>query len=442
MRRRVKVLASVIGLCVPVMFAAGMASGDETFTATKAISLPGGQKITSFDISYVDARTGNYFLADRTNKSIDIIDTATNTVAAQYTDNFAGATGNNNTSGPNGVLVTDHSRIWVGDGNSHVKVIDLGSGSPLADIDTKGAQRADELCFDSRDRIILMANDAETPWPFITFIDADTYAVLGRVTMDGTNGTVKATNGIEQCQWSHRTGKFYLNIPEVNGPGDDSAPGAVLVIGPRSEKVERIFNIPIDSCDGPQGMALGPDGQILLGCNAPGPTPNAPTAIIDENSGKVVRTLNNESGSDEVWYNPGDNHYFLAESSHPVVEALGVVDAGPPAREDASAATSTKAACTNAKTCNPVVGSNHSVAADAVTGHVYVPIASNSASTVCSSAGGTDSLGCIAVFTTPHDDCVAQGMPTMGFNDHGDPIFAHERCHRHDHDHDHEADND
>ena len=30
---------------------------------------------------------------------------------------------------------------------------------------------------------------------------------------------IKATDGIEQCQWSPRTGKFYLAVPEVNGSG-------------------------------------------------------------------------------------------------------------------------------------------------------------------------------------------------------------------------------
>ncbi len=165
MQRRVKILASVIGMLVPVMFAAGMASSDETFTATKAISLPGGQTIKSFDISFVDPRIGNYFLADRTNKSIDIIDTSTNTVAAQYQDNFAGFTGNNDTSGPDGVLVTDHNRIWVGDGGSLVKVLDLGTGTELAKINTGGVNRADELCFDARNRVILIANDAEIAVP-------------------------------------------------------------------------------------------------------------------------------------------------------------------------------------------------------------------------------------------------------------------------------------
>jgi hypothetical protein len=431
MERRVKLLASVIGMLVPVMFAAGMASSDETFTATKAISLPSGQKITSFDISFVDPRTGNYFLADRTNKSIDIIDTSTNTVAAQYQDNFAGFTGNNDTSGPDGVLVTNHNRIWVGDGGSLVKVLDLGTGNELAKINTGGVNRADELCFDPRNRVIMIANDAESPFPFVTFIDADSYAVLGRITMDGTNGTPKATNGIEQCQWNPRNGKIYLNIPEVNGPGNDSVPGAVLTISGKTMKIEETFTIPLASCAGPQGMALGPDGQILLGCNAPGPSGNNPTAVINEH-GDVVATLNNESGSDEVDYNPADNHYFLAESTHPVSQALGVVDAGPPARGDASVTTAPK-------TGGGAIGSNHSVASDPVTGHVYVPISSTSGSSVCSSAGGSDTQGCIAVFTTPKDDCFAQGMPTRGFDDDGNAQFEHERCRGHDHDH--EADN-
>jgi hypothetical protein len=426
---RVKLLASFIGLLVPVMFTAKMAWSDETFTATKAITLPGTQQVKSFDISYVDPRIGNYFLADRTNSSIDIVDTSTNTVAAQYKDNFAGFTGNNDTSGPNGVLVTDHNRIWVGDGGSLVKVLDLGTGNELAKINTGGVNRADELCFDAKNRIIVMANDAEKPFPFISFIDADSYTIVGKMTMDGTKGTPKATNGIEQCQWSPRTHKVYLNIPEVNGAGDNSSPGAVLVINAREQEIEQTFTIPLASCAGPQGMALGPHGQILLGCNSPGPSGNNPTAIINERNGEVVATLNNQSGADEVDYNPADNHYFLAESSHPVNQALGIVDAGPPARSDASVTTGVSADA----------GHNHSVASDPVTGHVYVPIASNSGSTVCSSAGGSDTQGCIAVFTTPHDDCFAQGMPTRGFDDDGNAQFEHEGCRDHDH---HEARND
>jgi hypothetical protein len=63
-----------------------------------------------------------------------------------------------------------------------------------------------------------------------------------------------------------KTGKIYLNIPEVNGSGNDTSPGAVVVIDPKSMSVEKVFRIPLSACTGPMGMTIGPENQILLGC--------------------------------------------------------------------------------------------------------------------------------------------------------------------------------
>ena len=71
-------IASTVLLPATVVSAA-----DETFVPTTVISLPGGQKIQSFDISFVDPVTGIYILGDRTNKAVDVIDTTTNTVLTQ-----------------------------------------------------------------------------------------------------------------------------------------------------------------------------------------------------------------------------------------------------------------------------------------------------------------------------------------------------------------------
>jgi hypothetical protein len=67
------------------------------------------------------------------------------------------------------------------------------------------------------------------------------------------------------------------------------------------------FVIPIDKCAGPQGMAIAPDPQIMLGCNAKGPpevagTGTGPqnTVVIDERNGSVIKTLDNQGGNDEV----------------------------------------------------------------------------------------------------------------------------------------------
>src|ERR1700746_564228 len=125
---------------VPIV---GAASADEVFKGTTAITLPGTQKVKSFDISFVDSVLHLYVLGDRTNKAVDVVDTGSNTVTGQLTASppFAGAAtscasgSNNDCSGPDGVLILRKdangdglNEVWAGDGDSSVKVIDLASG--------------------------------------------------------------------------------------------------------------------------------------------------------------------------------------------------------------------------------------------------------------------------------------------------------------------------
>lgn len=392
--------------------ATSAAAADEVFAPTAVISLPGGQKIQSFDISFVDPVIGLYILGDRTNQSVDVIDTTTNAVLTQLHGGFVGSTGNNDTSGPDGVVIIAHREVWVGDapcasgsahpnpcapfGSSSVKVIDLFSQQLTHTIFTGGTARADELCYDPRHHLVLVANNADTP-PFASIISTTSYTVLKKIPFDGTNGAPNSNNGAEQCQWDHRTGKFYISIPGI--VGQPAGTGGVAVIDPVSMKVETTFIIPFASCQAPQGMAIGPAHQILLGCNGDGGS-NHPTAIIDDRNGHVIKTLNNESGSDMVWFNPGDDHYFLARSSaFGSSQLLGVVDSDGPGPGDAIRADH------DAVTANKsIAGRNaHSVAADPILNKVFVPIPAG-VSTICGTLGGVDANGCIAVFTTPHDD--------------------------------------
>jgi hypothetical protein len=404
--RRAALMAGAV-----LLFTGSIASADDVFTARTQVSLPGGAKITSFDISFVDPVIGLYLLADRTNKAVDVIDTTTNTLLVQLTSSFAGATPSNNNAGPDGVITVNHREVWAGDGPSQVKVIDLFSQKTTAVINTLGVNRADELCFDPRDQLVMVANDAETPFPFVSIIStSEDHSILQRITMNGTvnpGGTVKspaATNGIEQCTWDRRTGKFYVNIPEVNGPGNDTQPGAVVTISPETFQIENVYSIPISKCAGPQGMAIGPDHQILLGCNDPNKTVPS-TVIIDDRNGKVIATIANEDGSDEVDFNEGDSQYFLARSGGltglTLAQQLGVIDTD--GKEGIMADQSVDIGLPNLPPASPH-GTAHSVASDPVFNQVYVPIPSTAGGTVCSTAGGSDALGCIAVFTAAHDD--------------------------------------
>lgn len=400
-------------LCLLVVSAAlfvarSAASADEIFQARTQVSLPGGAKVTSFDIGFVDPVIGVYLLADRTNKTVDLIDTTTNTVLVQLTSNFAGATPSNNNAGPDGVITVNHREVWAGDGPSEVKVINLFSQATTHMINTHGANRADELCFDPDDQLVLVANDAESPFPFVSIISAENYSVLQQIVMNGTiapGGTITspaATNGIEQCQWNQRTKKFYVNIPEVNGPGNDTQPGAVVTISPTTLQIVNVFSIPIANCAGPQGMTIGPDHQILLGCNDPNKTVPS-TVVIDDRNGGILATVPNEDGADEVWYNSGDDQYFLARSGGLIgltlAQQLGVIDATKKLPVDQSVDTGLP----NLPPASPH-GTAHSIAADPVFNQVYVPIPSTAGGTVCSGAGGSDAQGCIAVFTAAGDD--------------------------------------
>lgn len=81
-----------------------------------------------FDISWVDNSTQKYYLADRTNNAIDLVDAATDTFLG-----FIGKgqfTGSNpcpaqpkdlrHCAGPNGVVTDDLGHVWAGDGAGNI----------------------------------------------------------------------------------------------------------------------------------------------------------------------------------------------------------------------------------------------------------------------------------------------------------------------------------
>src|SRR5437899_7159629 len=81
----------------------------------------------SFDISFVDQSTQTYYLADRSNVAVDVVDAATATLIGPISVSppFAGvvpapicmASGGSNCSGPNGVVAA-YPWLFVTDGGS------------------------------------------------------------------------------------------------------------------------------------------------------------------------------------------------------------------------------------------------------------------------------------------------------------------------------------
>jgi DNA-binding beta-propeller fold protein YncE len=330
---------------------------DQTFRAAE-IFVPGAP-IVSADIVWPDSALHQVYVADRSNGSVDVFDTQSNLFVKKI-GGFVGAVLNpdgsvkNDVSGPDGVVVTQSGKeLYVGDGDSTVKVVDLQAGTIVASIPTGGKNRADELAYDPQDQLILIANNADDP-PFLTFISTASRSVAGKIMYSD------ATDGVEQPLWDAQLGMFFQAVPETK----DNPGGEIDVIDPKSMMVVKRFNSvgdPSNHCH-PQGLALGPNQHLLTGCN-PASADGSPRAVIfDANTGElVVPPIDQPGGADEVWYNPGDHRFYLAERSATIdgqPGGMGVIDA--------DTNTPVEAVHTGAGA--------HSLAADARLNHIYVPI--------------------------------------------------------------------
>ena len=350
-------------------------------------------KIVVFDISWVDAATRRLYLADRSNNAIDVVDTRTNTYLKQIQKGtFKGFTGDNNTSGPNGVVVSGHW-LFVTDAPSKVWSIDLRTDTvaDMVQTDPVSQKRTDELAYDPTDGVILAVNNADSP-PFATLIKVDKQTgkfipPLQRITFGF------ATNGAEQPVWNPRTGKFYVSIPEVNGPGDGSGPNGAVAVITLSGSVTLLA---VDRCQ-PAGLTVGPDNQLLLGCSEtfdrdgnhwdpanPTPNPTPKQVIMNAINGHTTDVFG-VGGSDEVWFNPGDGRYYTASRNNPQAPALGVIDA-----ED-------RTLVQVVPTVAPPKGSAHSVAVDPANNHAFVALPANNRIDDCAA-------GCFGVYGVPRGD--------------------------------------
>src|ERR1700736_1459610 len=122
-----------------------------------------GGKLYVFDISWVDQQTQTYYLADRSNAVVDVVDTKTGTLVTQLQGGFKGFTGTNGTSGPNGVTSGGHC-LFVTDAPSRVASFNTSSNPPIfvnAVTTASGdLNRADELAYDPRDNVLFAINNA------------------------------------------------------------------------------------------------------------------------------------------------------------------------------------------------------------------------------------------------------------------------------------------
>jgi hypothetical protein len=163
--------------------------------------------------------------------------------------------------------------------------------------------------------------------------------------------------------------------------------------------VDALF--PVRLCQ-PAGLALGPKQDLLLGCSVVFDTAGLPwtpadansaapiSVIMDASNGRILKAVTGVSGSDEVWFNPGDGRFYLAARNQPGGPVLGVID-----EKSQTLAQVVPTINTPGVPNLTPAATAHSVAADPQNNHVFVPLGANNVFPGCLN-------GCIAVYA--HDE--------------------------------------
>jgi hypothetical protein len=262
---------------------------------SNVLTVPGISSTTtySFDLGTYDPLFNKYYVTDRTNKSIDVVDLNNGMAVTQFKPGFYGCAGTefsaplgapyngvrtdnipipgcasttgaadpptlvgglarsgdvypmlfiqNDQSGPDGVDVVDVTTgafpgnyLYVGDvGN--VFILNRATGALVKKLATlTPTLRADEGCYDPVDKIYAIATPGAAN-PYMTFIDATTQLIIAHVIMDQPVGT--PSGGLEACVFDPVTGVagagfFYVNNDgsALNGRGEiDRIPAQAII---------------------------------------------------------------------------------------------------------------------------------------------------------------------------------------------------------------------
>ena len=382
------------------------------------ITVP-GNPIASSDIAWVDQRTERYYVADRSNSGVDIIDVEHDMYVGRVggmaggfpaTPGTGGGTATTNGAGPNGVVVTPNGQLWAGDGNSTVQVADVDPASPhylniiksvstaISACDggtstTHYCGRADEIGYDPVHHVILIANPNALPVtaphvagvidPYATFISATPpYAVLGHITFVGAGG-------LEQPLWNPELERFFLTVPGKVVSGVVVKPASVAIINTESMMVEKSYVLDCNALNGTvnagtTGEALGEAQHLLVSaCGNP--------IILNALTGTVIKVITQVGGGDEVWYNRGDHRFYVTGADPAVTppapaQSLGVI-----------------AASTGQWLQNATVVRGKNPAAFAENNHIFAIVQITAA---IAAGTATDSTAC-AHFGSPRTGCIA-----------------------------------
>jgi len=373
------------GACGMTVLALALLSGCGTESSSNSstgsgqffsvLTVPGISSTTtySFDLGAYDPATNKYYVTDRTNKSVDVVDVSSMTVT-QFKPGFSGCNGSetipgvtvapgtivpipscansatgvipkltvvNDQSGPDGLDVVTNkagaSFLMVGDVNA-AWILNKTTGAVIKKVTITSnptGLRADEGCFDPDDDIYAIATPGDNN-PFMTFIDVSgavpAGTIIAKVVMDQPVGT--PSQGLEACVYDTTTKKFFVNNdgscvsvasctsgPNFHGETDGIPAADIVAFKPTAPATVQYTALALttqfvlndvgatNNCD-PTGIALGPGNDIGVMCREATGLP-LNFLILDKTNGAIV-VVPGAGGGDQITYDAASNNWFLA----------------------------------------------------------------------------------------------------------------------------------
>jgi YVTN family beta-propeller protein len=276
------------------------------------IAIP-GTPLNQFAGLTIDQSTGLGYLADKDNNGVVVFDSKTNTYVTRI-GGFVGTTKDGNAAGPNGVLVVkDGAELWVSDGDSTIKVVDLKTNQITATIPTGGKLRANGMAYDPKNQVVIVAVSNDDP-PFLAVIStAPGHKIIAKIPVP------QSAENLERSAFHAPSGMFYTAIPVLSA---DQSKGILAQTESATGKLVKLHEL--ERCY-PHSLSIVSDTTIFLGCSAahgPNRKPGGDMAIFDITSAKIVDYRAGAGGNGSSTANLKLGQYYHATTN----AALVVVD--------------------------------------------------------------------------------------------------------------------
>lgn len=202
------------------------------------------------------------YLSDAANRQITVINPRTGSISGIGTGLFTGIGAchqfDYDQQGPNGIAVY-RGDIFAGNGDSHVLGFSLKTGKLVADVNTGGTLRADEMdvVISGGHHYLAVENPAESPSPYTSFIDLDSknYPIAAKFTF------TQAIGGLEQPRFWN--GHLYVSVPQTTASPNGGEVDELDISNLHNIRIIRRF--PFATCQ-PAGLAIRSDGLAAVGC--------------------------------------------------------------------------------------------------------------------------------------------------------------------------------